>query len=72
MREFIEFDIPGVGRGRTEFGINPANANEPVYVRINQPDAPPETLTFADHPRIANIGMVSPHTPRWARQSTRR
>jgi hypothetical protein len=46
VREFIEFDIPGVGRGRTEYGIDPGNA-EPFYVRIHQPDGSSRTLRFA-------------------------
>ncbi|KFN42966.1 DUF4157 domain-containing protein [Arenimonas oryziterrae] len=47
VREFIEFDIPGVGRGRTEYGIDPGNP-EPFYVRIHQPDgSPPQTVRFA-------------------------
>jgi hypothetical protein len=47
VREFLEFDIPGVGRGRTEFGIDPANA-EPFYVRIHQPDGSSRMLRFAN------------------------
>lgn len=46
VREFIEFDIPGVGRGRTEYGIEPGTP-EPYYVRINQPDGSSRTLRFA-------------------------
>lgn len=46
VREFIEFDIPGVGRGRTEYGIDPAHA-EPFYVRIQRPNETPQTLRFA-------------------------
>jgi hypothetical protein len=46
VREFLEFDIPGVGRGRTEFGIDPAHA-EPFYVRIHQPDGSSRMLRFA-------------------------
>ena len=46
VREFVEFDIPGVGRGRTEYGIDPANP-EPYYVRIHQPDGTTQTLRFA-------------------------
>jgi hypothetical protein len=45
-REFVEFDIPGVGRGRTEYGIDPANP-EPFYVRIHRPNDAPQTLRFA-------------------------
>jgi len=46
VREFVEFDIPGVGRGRTEFGIEPGNP-EPFYVRINLPDGTQRTTRFA-------------------------
>ncbi|AKC86793.1 hypothetical protein WQ53_08515 [Pseudoxanthomonas suwonensis] len=46
VREFVEFDIPGVGRGRTEYGIDPGHA-EPFYVRIHRPGEPPQTLRFA-------------------------
>jgi hypothetical protein len=46
VREFIEFDIPGVGRGRTEYGIDPGN-REPFYVTINRPDGTSQTLRFA-------------------------
>jgi Domain of unknown function (DUF4157) len=47
VREFLEFDIPGVGRGRTEFGIDPGN-KEPFYVRIHQPDGTSRMLRFAN------------------------
>ncbi len=46
VREFIEFDIPGVGRGRTEYGIEPGHP-EPFYVRIHRPGDAPQTLRFA-------------------------
>jgi hypothetical protein len=46
VREFVEFDIPGVGRGRTEYGIDPSNA-EPFYVRINMADGTQRTIRFA-------------------------
>lgn len=46
VREFIEFDIPGVGRGRTEYGIDPGNP-EPFYITINRPDGTSQTLRFA-------------------------
>lgn len=46
VREFVEFDIPGVGRGRTEYGIDPGHA-EPFYVRIHRPNEAPQTLRFA-------------------------
>ena len=47
VREFVEFDIPGVGRGRTEFGLEPGDA-EPFYVRINMPDGSQRTVRFAN------------------------
>jgi hypothetical protein len=46
VREVVEFDMPGVGRGRTEFGIDPANG-EPFYVRINMSDGTQRTVRFA-------------------------
>jgi hypothetical protein len=46
VREFVEFDIPGVGRGRTEYGIDPGNP-EPFYVRIHRPNESPQTIRFA-------------------------
>lgn len=46
VREFIEFTIPGVGRGRTEYGMEPGVA-EPYYIRINQPDGTSRTIRFA-------------------------
>lgn len=50
VREFLEFHIPGVGRGRTEFGIEP-NQSKPFYVRINQADGTSRTLRFANDGR---------------------
>lgn len=47
VREFIEFDIPGVGRGRTEYGIDPGSP-EPFYVRINEADGSSRTMRFAN------------------------
>ena len=47
VRQFVEFDIPGVGRGRTEFGIDLA-ASEPVYVRIHHPNGDQQTIRFRD------------------------
>jgi hypothetical protein len=46
VREFVEFDIPGVGRGRTEYGIDPAHS-EPYFMRIHQPDGTNRTVRFA-------------------------
>ena len=47
VRQFVEFDIPGVGRGRTEFGIDLASS-EPVYVRIHHPNGDQQTIRFRD------------------------
>lgn len=47
VREFIEFNVPGVGRGRTEYGIQPGHP-EPFYVRINEADGTSRTLRFAN------------------------
>jgi hypothetical protein len=44
--EFVEFDIPNVGRGRAEFGYDPAHPDKPVYVRIHKPNEPAQTLRF--------------------------
>lgn len=46
-REFIEFYIPGVGRGRTEFGIDASQGNI-YYVKIHQPDGRTDPLHFAN------------------------
>jgi Domain of unknown function (DUF4157) len=46
IREVVEFDVPGVGRGRTEFGLEPGD--KPYYVKITQPDGRSATLRFAD------------------------
>ncbi|MGH6902986.1 MAG: hypothetical protein ACREIR_09635, partial [Geminicoccaceae bacterium] len=46
VRGVVEFDVPGVGRGRTEFGLEPGP--EPLYVKIQQPDGRSVTLRFAD------------------------
>ena len=45
VRQFVEYDIPGVGRGRTEFGID-LSSSEPVYVRINHPSGDQQTIRF--------------------------
>ncbi|GGX79720.1 hypothetical protein GCM10007160_03880 [Litchfieldella qijiaojingensis] len=45
VREFVEFDIPGVGRGRTEYGIEGGHS-EPFYVRIHYPDGTERTVRF--------------------------
>jgi hypothetical protein len=46
VREFLEYDMPGVGRGRTEFGIS-ADNEKPFYVRVFLPDGSSSTLRFA-------------------------
>ncbi len=45
VREFVEFTIPGVGRGRIEYGIDPTHP-EPFYLRIFEPDQPPAVRRF--------------------------
>jgi Domain of unknown function (DUF4157) len=45
VREFLEYDIPGVGRGRTEFGITPGHA-EPFYVKTYMPDGTVSEVRF--------------------------
>jgi hypothetical protein len=45
VREFVEFEIPGVGRGRTEFGIE-GGQKEPFYVKIFLPDGTQQTVRF--------------------------
>jgi hypothetical protein len=47
VREVVEFDIPGLGRGRTEFGIEPVPGDR-FYVKIQRADGRVETLRFAD------------------------
>ena len=47
VREFVEFDIPGVGRGRTEFGID-LDFAEPIFIRISHPGGETETIRFRD------------------------
>jgi hypothetical protein len=46
VREFLEYDIPGIGRGRTEFGISQDNS-KPFYVRVFLPNGSSSTLRFA-------------------------
>jgi len=38
VREFVEYDLPGGGRGRTEYGFDPAYPKTPLYVRISHSD----------------------------------
>jgi hypothetical protein len=46
--EFVEFDIPLVGRGRAEFGIDHAFPDKPFYVTVRYPDETAQTLRFRD------------------------
>ncbi|HSA82582.1 MAG TPA: hypothetical protein VLE23_17325, partial [Geminicoccaceae bacterium] len=46
-REVVEFDIPGRGRGRTEYGIEPGRKDR-FYVKFRRDDGRTETLRFAD------------------------
>lgn len=45
VREFLEYDIPGVGRGRTEFGIT-AGHDQPFYVKTYMPDGTVSEVRF--------------------------
>lgn len=45
VREFIEYDIPGVGRGRTEYGIELGH-DQPFYIKMARPDGTEQTLRF--------------------------
>jgi hypothetical protein len=38
VAEFVEYDIPGVGRGRTEYGIDPSYPDRSLFVRIHHAD----------------------------------
>jgi hypothetical protein len=69
VREFVEFDIPGVGRGRTEYGIESGHA-EPFYVRISYPDGTHRTIRFAHDGAYqvywgARTTHVTPGTPEY-------
>jgi hypothetical protein len=44
-REFIEFDLPGGGRGRTEYGIDPSHP-EPFYTVTYLPDGSRAEVRF--------------------------
>gem|GEM_PF-6745389 len=46
VREFLEYEIPGIGRGRTEFGIT-QGSKEPFYMTVFLPDGSSSTLRFA-------------------------
>ena len=47
VREFLEYEIPGLGRGRTEFGITQGN-EKPFYVTVYLPDGSASTFRFAN------------------------
>ncbi len=47
VREFIEFHVPGVGRGRAEYGADPSG-DRPFYVTTHAPDGTPHTVRFRD------------------------
>jgi len=47
VREFLEYEIPGVGRGRTEFGITPGS-EKPYYVKVSLPDGSSSSFSFAN------------------------
>lgn len=44
-REFVEFDLPGGGRGRTEFGFEEGRP-DPIYVRILNEDGSSQVRRF--------------------------
>lgn len=45
--EFVEYNIPGVGRGRTEYGID-LGEDQPFYVTVFKPDGSTWTKRFAN------------------------
>jgi hypothetical protein len=47
VREFIEFHVPGVGRGRAEYGADPSG-DRPFYVTTHGPDGTTHTVRFRD------------------------
>jgi hypothetical protein len=47
VREFLEYEMPSIGRGRTEFGIT-AGAEMPFYVTVFLPDGTSSTFRFAN------------------------
>jgi hypothetical protein len=47
VREFIEFHVPGVGRGRAEYGADPTG-DRPFYVTTHAPDGTSHTVRFRD------------------------
>ena len=46
VREILEYDIPGVGRGRAEYGITKGE-EKPFYVTTYLPDGSTSTVRFA-------------------------
>jgi len=47
VREFIEFHVPGAGRGRAEYGADPTG-DRPFYVTTHLPDGTTHTARFRD------------------------
>ncbi len=47
VRELIEFHVPGVGRGRAEYGADPGG-DRPFYVTTHAPDGTSHTVRFRD------------------------
>jgi hypothetical protein len=47
VREFIEFHVPGAGRGRAEYGADPSG-DRPFYVTTRLPDGTTHTARFRD------------------------
>ncbi|MET0399279.1 MAG: DNA/RNA non-specific endonuclease, partial [Longimicrobiaceae bacterium] len=47
VREFIEFHVPGAGRGRAEYGADPTG-DRPFYVTTRLPDGTTHTARFRD------------------------
>lgn len=47
VREFVEFHVPGAGRGRAEYGADPSG-DRPFYVTTHHPDGTTHTARFRD------------------------
>ncbi len=45
VREFVEFHVPGAGRGRAEYGADPSG-DRPFYVTTHHPDGTTHTARF--------------------------
>ncbi len=54
--EFVEFEVPGVGRGRAEYGIESGSEN-PYSVRIHRPGSPPWERRFPNTDAYADYWM---------------